>query len=289
MSEFKGLVHDLDETEYHAHPSLSSTGARMLLPEYKGSPAKFRWAQTHPRTSRAFDVGHAVHTKVLGIGGGIIAYPDEHLTASGNVSTKKETVEWETEQRALGLVPVSPNELARVDAMAEAVLAHNTARPYFEVAVHREVSVFADVDGVPCRARFDALSDVTRSGVLAVDLKTTEDATKIGLESSVKRFGYDVQDAFYRDVHEASEGHPIDRFVFVAVEKSPPHEVTVAMLPDMWVQMGRTKAAEARRIYAECTVTGVWPGYDTDLQILDPPAWAVIEYEMQYDNGEINV
>jgi hypothetical protein len=50
MTDYKGIVHNLDEAEYHAHPALSSTGARLLLPEYKGSPKKFQYAQTHRRT-----------------------------------------------------------------------------------------------------------------------------------------------------------------------------------------------------------------------------------------------
>lgn len=289
MTAYQGIVHGLDEVEYHAHPALSSSGVRMLLPEYKGSPKKFQWALSNRRTSRTFDVGHAVHAKVLGVGAGVVTYPDEHLTPSGNVSTKAATVEWEAEQRAAGLTVLSPADMVTVDAMAEAVLAHPTARPFLEVATMREVSVFADVDGVPCRARFDALSESTRNGVYAVDLKTTVDATKAGFESSVKRYGYDVQVAHYADTHEAATGLGVDRFLLIAVEKSGPFEVAVFELPELWRQMGRTKAAEARRIYAECVASGEWPGYDTEVQFLDPPAWAVIDFEMTYENQEINL
>ncbi len=283
------IIHGMSDEYYHSRPALSSTGARLLLPEYKGSPRKFQHALTHRRVSRAFDVGHAAHAKVLGVGAGVVCYPAEHLTASGNVSTKQATVAWESEQRAAGFTPISPDEASRVDAMAEAVLAHEGARPLLEVAVHREVSVFAEVDGVPVRARFDALSDETRHGVFGVDLKTTEDATKAGFERSVAKWGYDVQAAHYEDVYAASEGRPIDRFVFIAVEKSPPHEVGVFELPDVWLEMGRVKAAEARRIYRECVESGRWPGYTTELQVLDPPTWLVFEHETKYEFGEIQV
>lgn len=284
----QGIIHDLAEDLYHAHPALSSTGARSLLPEYKGSPKKFQWAQTHRRTSRAFDVGHAVHTKVLGVGAGIITYPDEHLTPSGNPSTKKETVAWEEEQRAAGLTVVSPGDAVRVEAMAESVLAHPSARPLFEVCEFREVSVFADVDGVPTRARFDALSGETRNGIYAVDLKTTEDATPNGFTRSVLKWGYDVQQAFYEDTYAESEARAIDQFWFVAVEKSAPYEVGVMQVEPFWVAMGKTKTANARRIYKECTESGVWPGYDTTPVTLTAPAYAVIEHEMQYEQGEIS-
>ena len=283
------IIHGMSDEDYHTRPELSSSGARLLLPEYKGSPKKYQWNLTHRRTSRAFDLGHAVHAKVLGAGLGIVTYPDEHLTPSGNPSTKKETLAWADEQRASGFTIVSPQEAEAVDAMAEAVLAHPTAAPLFEIAAHREVSVFSEIDGVPVRARFDALSDETRNGVYGIDLKTTDDATRIGGERSVSKWGYDFQEAWYEDVYEASEARPIDQFYFVCVEKSGPYEVAVFGLPDMWKQMGKTKAAEARRVYRECVESGEWPGYDTDIQFLDPPAWAVIEFEMKYESAEIQL
>lgn len=283
------ILYDLDDAAYHQRPELSSTGARLILPEYKGSPAKFKWAQTHRRTSRAFDIGHAVHAKVLGVGAGIITYPDEHLTPSGNPSTKAATIAWEEEQRLAGLVPIGAGDAGRVNAMAEAVLSHPTARPIFEVAGFREVSVFSEIDGVPVRARFDALSEYTKNGVYAVDLKTCDDATKGGFEKSVAKWGYYVQQGHYEDTYEASEGRPIDQFFLIAVEKTGPYEVGVHQLPTMWLEMGKKKAAEARRIYKECVDTGVWPGYDTAIQFLDPPMWLVFEHEARYENQEIRI
>lgn len=288
MRELNGIVLDLPEAEYHSRPELSSTGARLLLPEYKGSPKKFQYAQTHRRTSRAFDLGHAVHSKVLGVGAGIVTYPGEHLTPSGNPSTSKATVAWETEQRELGFTIVSPNDAHRVDAMAEAVLAHEDARPLFEVCEFREVSVFAEVDGVPVRARFDALSGETRNGIYALDVKTTDDATGDGFVQSVKKWGYAVQEAHYRDAYEASEGRPIDDFSFVLVEKSAPYEVAVKDIEPFWIDMARKQAARARAIFRECTANNEWPGYATGRETVTAPAYVTIAHEMQYENGEIH-
>lgn len=289
MSYHNEIVQGLSDAIYHESSALSSTGARLLLPEYKGSPKKFHHAQTNRRTSRTFDFGHAVHAKVLGAGLGIVTYPLEHLTPSGNPSTKAATVEWEAEQRAAGFTVVSPDDAGRVEAMSEAVLAHETARPIFEVAHMREVSVFGDVDGVSCRARFDALSDETKNGVYAVDLKSDVDATKGGFERSVAKWGYEVQDAHYEAVYEAATGRPVDKFFFVVAEKTAPYEVAVFQLPEVWVQMGRAKAAKARQIFQECTNSGVWPGYSTEIQFLDPPTWLVFDHETNYEYGEIQI
>src|SRR5690606_12767730 len=105
-----------------------------------------------------------------GVGAPIVTYPPEHLTPSGNPSTKAATVAWEDEQRATGVSIISARDMALADAMAEAVLAHQGARELLEQDGHPEASAFAiDPDtGIWCRARFDRLGPD-----LAADLKTT--------------------------------------------------------------------------------------------------------------------
>lgn len=289
MNGLQGIVKNLPETEYHARPELSSTEARALLPRFGGSPKNYLWEKENRRNSRAFDVGHAVHAKVLGVGAEVVEYPAEHLTPSGNVSTKAATVAWEAEQREAGLTPVSPAEAWKVNQAAESVLAHESARPLLEVAVNREASVFAEVDGVPCRARFDALSDETRRGVLAVDVKSTPDVTEAAFTRSVQKFGYDVQEAWYRDVYAAAELRPVDEFWFIAVQTKGPFDVAVHRIEDFWLSMARKETAEARRIFRECTESGRWPGYDPKPHTLTAPAWAVIEHELAYEGEEIQV
>ena len=271
-----GIVHDMPDSEYHSLPSLSSTGARLLLE----SPAKFLYQQTHPQPHKdAFDLGTALHTKVLGVGSGVIGYPPEHLTPSGSVSTKAATVEWVAEQRATGLVVISPAQMALVDEMAEAVLAHPTARALIEQeGAAAEASVFATdpVTGVDLRARFDLLA------AIGVDLKTTaKSASPAEFERTVVNFGYDVQQEHYRDVHQIVTGDRLD-FVFVVVETDAPHLVAVHQLDSLWVQMGATKARRARELFAECTLNDEWPGYPENVHLLSPPTYAVYQHEEKY-------
>lgn len=280
MSEYSGIIKDLPEATYHAHPALSSTGARLLLK----SPAKFKYELDHPSPGkRDYDIGHAAHAKVLGVGLGIIGYPEEHLTPSGNVSTKAATVAWAEEQRALGLVPTSPADVAAVDGMAEAVMAHPKAREIFEADGQRELSVFGAVDGVPVRARLDALV-----GNIGVDLKTTRktaDAAGFARESS--DLGYFIQEAWYRDVL-ASVGVELSRFVFVSVEKVPPYLVGVNEHDIIFRDMGKTASAEARQRYRLGMETGVWPGYSDEIELASPPAWMAMLYDDLY-GSEIQV
>lgn len=269
-----GLVYDMDDRTYHARTELSSTGVRKIL----DSPARFHYDQTHRRESRAFDVGHAVHAKILGTGLTVVAYPDEHLTPSGNPSTKAATKAWEAEQRAAGFAPIAPTDLALVDAMAEAVLTHTGARKILERPGQAEVSAFAtDPDtGVPCRARFDRLSDG-----LIVDVKTTAgSASEAGFGRDAAKHGYPIQEAHYADVLAWICGMN-DRvpMAFVVVEKRPPHLVAVHYSDEVTRVIARDLAAQARRTYADCAASGVWPGYGDEPLTTRMPGWWLYQTE----------
>lgn len=263
------ILTDLEESLYHSRPELSSTQARDLLK----TPALYKFNLTAPREPKqAFDVGTAAHSKILGVGAGIVVYPEEHLTPSGNVSTKAATVEWAQAQRDAGLVPVGTVEAERVDAMAEAVLADPDAREVLERISGREVSIITDVEGVPVRARFD-MYDGTHAG----DLKTTRDASPRGFNKSIASFGYHLQEQWYRDAHKAETGRELESFEFVVVEAAPPHLVAVYDVDFSYREAARTKAREARELWLRCTETDTWPGYGR--QTLIAPTWVVIEDE----------
>lgn len=267
------IIADMPEREYHARPELSSTQARQLL----DSPARYKHGLTAERSSSAtFDLGSAVHAKVLGVGWGIVEIDADSFRS-------KAAQEERDDARDAGLIPMLKKDLTVVHDMSEAVLAHPLASAMFEEAPGREVSVFSEVDGVPTRCRFDALG---QDANLAIDLKTTLDASPDGFTRSVAKYSYHVQESHYRATYEASEG--VDpRFVYVAVEKHAPYLVAVHKVSILWAEMGHTAAREARRIYRECTESGEWPGYPLDVHTLEPPAWSVVEHEEKYESAEV--
>jgi hypothetical protein len=276
------IVQDMPEAIYHANQSLSSTGARRLLE----SPAKFDYWRTHQQPGKqAYDLGTAAHTKILGVGSGVIAYPDEHITASGSVSTKAATVAWAEEQRANGLTPIAPAQARRVDGMAEAVLSHETAGPRLEQSGSAEASVFATdkTSAVEMRARFDFLPDLPGNSPVAVDLKTSSKPASVdGFTRSVAAYGYDVQEQWYLHALEQA-GHERIPFVFVVVETEAPHLVGAHQLDIEWQLMGAAKVRRALDTYARCLDTGIWPGYDPAIQLISPPAWSVYQFEDDYE------
>lgn len=267
--ELQGIVPVLEEHLYHAHPALSSTQARRILE----SPAKYRHGLTVQEAPKAaWDLGTAVHTEVLGLGATAVAYPEEHLTPSGNVSTKAATVEWAAEQRAAGLTPITPGQMGEVFSMKEAVLAHPMARTLFEQGGTPEASVFStdpDTD-IAMRARFDYLARI------AVDLKSARDASPTGFARASAGHGYHVQRGHYDDTLEFAGGH-IDGFVFVVVETEAPYLVGVYRLNSEWEDLGARRARQARDTLRRCLDTNTWPGYGNDIQSLMAPFWLIAD------------
>lgn len=282
--ERKGLVYGLPEVEYHApKDELSSTGAKLLLE----SPAKFKHQVIGGnRVHRAsYDLGTAVHTRVLGVGEQFITYPEEHLTKSGNASTSIKTISWANEQRASGKVILSPADATVSAAMAEAVLTHPLAKKLFEREGHSEVSVFDDSYDIKRRGRFDYLPD---EGGIAVDLKTTMDASPAGFARSAGKFKYHVQRGHYLDILKRSTGRELD-MLFVTVEKEAPYLVAVHKLNDQFAEMGEVEALDAAGIYRRCMESGEWPGYPVEINELLPPMGVIYDFNDRYEQDRIQI
>lgn len=273
-----GLVLGLDELTYHALPHLSSTGVRKIL----DSPARFRWEMEHRTESVAYDVGHAVHGKVLGVGSPVVPYPDEHLTPSGKPSTKATAVAWVDEQRAAGLVPIARADADLIDAMAEALLAHKAARDILERPGASEVSAFATdpETGVDVRARIDRLCET-----VAADVKTTAgSASPLGFSREAAKYGYPIQEAHYATTLAWATGQDaLLPMAFVVVEKRPPHLVAVHYFDEITRMVARELAATARKTYADCLATDSWPGYSDEPLITQVPGWWLDQAEDQED------
>ena len=268
-----GLVEDMPEAVYHARPELSSTGARTLL----RNAAKYQWDRTHPVYRDAFDLGSALHTKVLGKGWPVDVHDFDNWTT-------KAAKEAKAASRAEGRVPMLRKDADVVDAMAESVLRHPLARGIFEGGGYREVSLFAtDPDtGVAMRARPDVLQDD-----IMADLKSAVSAASDDFAKSAANYGYCTQQEWYERVRRIALGTwPIaPTFLFVVVEKSPPYLVNVIELDAEFARIGRSQVDRALRLYAECAATDTWPGYeraDGQPNLVGPPAWLAYAEGMEF-------
>lgn len=272
-----GLVRDLDEATYHAHHSLSSTGAKTLLK----SPARYLYEREHPKVSDAFDLGSVVHGMVLGTGWPVVVVPDDLLASNGAASTKA-AKDFIAAAREAGRIPMLSKEHAEARAMADAVLRLPVARVLFESATgESETSAFwTDTDtGVDCRARFDRIAR-TRSRTLLVDLKTCQDANPSTFGTTAAKFGYHLQAWWYRDGYQRVVDDPeTPVFLHVLVEKSAPYLASVVQLDEAALALGGTQAMRARRLFRQYTDAAEWPGYSAEIQPVTLPRWAYQDEE----------
>lgn len=267
--------HQLPADAYHADPALSSSGARQLLAE---CPAKFAYDREHGgRASKAMDFGTAAHLAVLGAG------PDLVIVDAPDYRSKQ-AQQQRDEARAEGAIPLLPHEWDHVQAMAEAIRQHPVAGPLFAPGSGRaEVSLFwTDPDtGVDCRARIDWLRHpVAGRRLLIPDYKTTTDASPRGAAKAVAEYGYHMQADWYTEAVETAGLAP-DGAVFLLVlqEKSAPYLVTVVQLDATALMLAGAKNAAARRLFADCSASGRWPGYADEPLTISLPAWAEIRDE----------
>ena len=264
-----GIHPGIPELEYHSAPEFSQSRAKTLL----DSPRRYQWELSQPaETSDAFDVGHAVHALVLGVGLGIVRVDADSWRT-------KAAQEQRAEARASGSVALLAKEVDVIEAMAEAVLSDAAARGAFEAEGDVELSMWwADPDsGVECRGRIDKAA-ATADGVSLVDLKTTADGSPRGFASSAAKFGYRLQGGAYDDGWTILTGEPPASFLFVTVEKVAPYLVATYSLSPFDVDAGRWKWREACARLADYTARDHWPAYAADLPPFSPltlPAWAL--------------
>lgn len=250
-----GIYTDLSGEEYHQARDWVSTGLlKSRLPEhYKKSTAVSR---------DALDFGIAFHTTILGAGEPVVP-----VVASS--WRGKEAKEDRDSIYASGGIPLLSSELPRLDAMRDAVEAHSEAYSLlYEQTGSPEVSVFAEVDGVPSKCRFDRLLDT-----VGVDVKTT--TAKPGAHSltrTVIDYGYDLQAVHYLEVARAA-GIELERFTFVFVGKEPPHHVTVADLDAGFLERGAALRDLALQRWLHPTMVEAYPGQTGQVELV-LPRWA---------------
>jgi hypothetical protein len=260
--EFAGIMEDLDEEVYHAHPgSLSVSGAKTILK----APALFKHQQTHRVYKKVFDFGSAAHAMVLGVGAELRVLPAEILASNGAASTG-EARAFIAQARADGAVALKQAEYDQIAAMANQLANHPVASRLL-AAGRAEVSAFA-VDpetGVMRRGRADFLSALR----LIVDYKTADKADPhawAGKYGVISKLGYDLQAEWYLSLFRDC-GEEVDGFCWIVQEKEAPYIVTVIGIDEDELTYAAGRNRIARQRFRDCTESGIWPGYIDDREI----------------------
>lgn len=256
-----GFHPGLSDELYHSgawldEPSLSVSGAKRIL---ETSPARFKWEQEHKPFKDAWDFGHAAHAKVLGVGMEVATIPADLLAKDGAASTKA-AKEFVAQARADGKVPLKSQDVAVIDAMALALENHKHAARLLAGGTPEQSMAWRDPETlILCRGRMD-WTTVWHDVPVIVDYKTTDDANPDEFRWAARRFGYHMQDSWYREMADDLTG-TAHGFLFIVQEKEAPYLVSVVQLDDDSRARGHERNRQARALWLDCMTRDDWPAY----------------------------
>lgn len=265
---------ELTEAEYHAHPALSYSVGKLLL----RSPQHYLHRLANREEAPEFDIGHAIHGLVLGVGADLVEIPHDSYRT-------KEARELRDKAYEAGKVPIKSADIAPIWAAAEAVLAHPTARGWIERDGDVEVPLFATdpETGIDIRGKLDKLTSIGGRRV-PVDLKTVTDARESKVFASIRDYDYDLQAAMYRRLIELALGATPGPAVIIAVEKAAPYGVAVYQLAhEDLIAAGdlklRTVLARAKALRDN---PDAWQGYPLGTHVLTPSSYYLTDLEERF-------
>jgi exodeoxyribonuclease VIII len=160
---------------------------------------------------------------------------------------------------------------AMLEGMRRAMQAHPLVSKILWKGVAESVVRWDDRElGLPCKAKPDWLVDELG---LAADLKSAEDASLSAFERDLEKLGYHQQAAHYVDGLAAIGRRP-EHFLFISVEKTPPHLIGLYTIHADDELAGRDKNRALMARLQDCLFKNDWPGLPADIVEARRPRWA---------------
>lgn len=284
-----GAYPDIDNTDYHRNPnllpepSLSSSGAKTILDR---SLYHF-WANSPMNPARppesedssALRIGKAAHDAIL-----LGERWDSHYFIlpegfnAAHTSRFASTIAERDVCIRRGMTVLTHGEHKTVIDVVDAIGAREGAPEALSAGVPEMTLAWQDKDtGVWLRARPDWLpnsiiNDCAGLPRIVSDLKFMDarHCHPDGWSRAVGGFGYHISAAFYDMGIEAIYGRGADAHIFLPVEKTYPHYVSIYQLPAADLARGKAQCRIAIRRFADALAKGQgvenWPGYTLDVE-----------------------
>lgn len=300
-----GLVRDMPESEYHAHPAYSRSRISRAATH---TPAHYR--DFTGKVGSHLSLGQAAHLLLLDptafADRVIVKQQCEAVTQAGNQCSKlgqwvaagslgvllcsthaSEGDQQDTEAR--GLTLLSEADYGTVLAMYRAMEDHPVVQRLLATSVEREVTVIWEEHEVPgsplCRARVDLVAPHPKHGGRWLwDFKTTrvQLTSDHRVRQEIGKYHYHHQAGWYRQGWTAN-GQDYDGFGFILQEKKEaPYGVRVVTLPEADVDAGWEQMRDALQTVTICEERGEWPCYPTEVRELSLPDW-LLDTTTTYD------
>lgn len=272
----------MTQEEYENCPGINIS--RLILGTR--SMAHVRYALDNEQPDKSyFQFGRAVHLLVF--------QPELVMDGVGlkidgrTVAGKKQT----EQARESGRILLDSEDYAAFCNIREAVQTHPTLKPILnnpKAFRERAITWTDPTTQVACKGQLDFHDDDC-----VIDLKTCEDASPAGFAREIAKYHYHVKAAWYLDgLDHYLNDQLVDsnfpdackgclgpqNFLWIAVEKKPPHCVGIYSPGEYWVNIdildkGRETYLRLLEQYRDCTEANRWPAYSEKIEPIQLPGW----------------
>ena len=236
VSEQRGqalIYKDIPNEDYHAGVGISSSYIRRF------GQSQLHAIEHKQESSPNLKFGTAAHALIIE---GQEAFDKEVRVLTGSPYTKaykEEKAEYEEQ----GFIVLKEDDVNLIQSMKDNMVYEGNAYLNAKGKV-AEASIYWYEEDVLCKCRPDMLCPPLKepnsdNKIVIIDYKTTISCEPFSFNKSVKKYGYDMQAAWYRRGIQMA-GYNVEDFVFIAQEKVHPYASKVFRITKEQMDFGWT-------------------------------------------------
>ena len=235
---------DIPNEDYHAGVGISSSYIRRF------GQSQLHAIEHKQESSPNLKFGTAAHALIVE---GQEAFDKEVRVLTGSPYTKaykEEKAEYEEQ----GFIVLKEDDVNLIQSMKDSMVYEGNAYLNAKGKV-AEASIYWYEDDVLCKCRPDMLCPPLKepnsdNKIVIIDYKTTISCEPFAFNKSVKKYGYDMQAAWYRR-GLLMAGYDVEDFVFIAQEKVHPYASKVFRITKEQMDFGWTMMESYLNDYKE--------------------------------------
>jgi hypothetical protein len=238
------IYKDIPNEDYHAGVGISSSYIRRF------GQSQLHAIEHKQESSPNLKFGTASHALIVE---GQEAFDKEVRVLTGSPYTKaykEEKAEYEEQ----GFIVLKESEVEIIHGMKDSMVYEGNA--YLDAKGKiAEASVYWYEDDILCKCRPDMMCPPLKepnsdNKIVIVDYKTTISCEPFAFNKSVKKYGYDMQAAWYRR-GLLMAGYDVEDFMFIAQEKVHPYASKVFRITKEQIDFGWTMMENYLEEYKE--------------------------------------
>ena len=238
------IYKDIPNEDYHAGVGISSSYIRRF------GQSQLHAIEHKQESSPNLKFGTASHALIVE---GQEAFDKEVRVLTGSPYTKtykEEKAEYEEQ----GFIVLKESEVETIQSMKDNMVYEGNA--YLDAKGKiAEASVYWYEDDILCKCRPDMMCPPLKepnsdNKIVIVDYKTTISCEPFAFNKSVKKYGYDMQAAWYRR-GLLMAGYDVEDFMFIAQEKVHPYASKVFRITKEQIDFGWTMMENYLEEYKE--------------------------------------